>query len=343
LVPFRETLTFAPSQVTQKTALPIGTIEKVSFDKCIDVQLRTIPMPPALRQFLFDEQNTILEIEAEKNTDRATELIQRLKEICKNDDSVLDIDVDWDAILDRIVSFGPKASVPNLLCLGLGLDTALWKDFDNQEKIEYHSSLVLGFQMGCSAGPLCAEPLAGVILLVQRYQVDSSLSDQPIAIPGQVVSIFKDTIKQGFMHWSPRLMLAMYSCEIQTDPMYLGSTNEVLSRRRGKIIAEDVKDGTMLFTISAILPIVESFGFVEEIRTNTSGVAQPQLLFHGFEVLDQDPFWVPSTEEELEDLGEKADRDNVAKKYMEAVRVRKGMAIEKRLADPEKQRNLKSK
>ena len=47
------------------------------------------------------------------------------------------------------------------------------------------------------------------------------------------------------------------------------------------------------------------------------------LVCDSFEVLDQDPFWVPSTEEELEDLGEKADRENVARKYMDTVRRRK--------------------
>lgn len=60
-----------------------------------------------------------------------------------------------------------------------------------------------------------------------------------------------------------------------------------------------------------------------EIRTRTSGAASPQLVFHGYETLDQDPFWVPTTEEELEDLGEKADKENIAKKYMDAVRRRK--------------------
>jgi ribosome assembly protein 1 len=325
----------------------LGSVEKCSFDKSIDVKLRTVPMPPALRQFLMDEQKNLIEIEMEECCEKASKFIQTMKDIVKREKkegSIPDIGVDWDFILGRIVSFGPKSSVYNLLCTGVNVDANLWKDFEKvTESLDYHLSTVLGFQKGVSSGPLCSEPMAGVILIIEKYQIDPSVSEQPIAIPGQIVSIFRDTLKQGFLHWSPRLMLAMYSCEIQTDPMYLGSANEVLSRRRGKIIAEDVKDGTMLFTISAILPIVESFGFVEEIRTNTSGVAQPQLLFHGFEVLEEDPFWVPSTEEELEDLGEKADRDNLAKKYMEAVRVRKGMAIERKLADPEKQRNLKSK
>jgi ribosome assembly protein 1 len=64
------------------------------------------------------------------------------------------------------------------------------------------------------------------------------------------------------------------------------------------------------------------FAFLE-IRKRTSGAASPQLVFSGFEMLDEDPFWVPTTEEELEDLGDKADKENLAKKYMDTVRKRK--------------------
>lgn len=81
-----------------------------------------------------------------------------------------------------------------------------------------------------------------------------------------------------------------------------------------------------------------------EIRKKTSGAAQPQLIFSGWEVLDQDPFWVPKTAEELEDLGDKADKENVAKRYMDGVRKRKGMLVEEKLvAHAEKQRTLKIK
>jgi ribosome assembly protein 1 len=59
-------------------------------------------------------------------------------------------------------------------------------------------------------------------------------------------------------------------------------------------------------------------------------------------MLDLDPFWVPTTEEELEDLGEKSDRANIAKLYMDAVRKRKGMFIDKKIVEfAEKQRTLK--
>lgn len=51
---------------------------------------------------------------------------------------------------------------------------------------------------------------------------------------------------------------------------------------------------------------------------------------------------MPTTEEELEDLGEKADRANVAKAYVDAVRKRKGMFVERKIIEfAEKQRTLK--
>ena len=101
----------------------------------------------------------------------------------------------------------------------------------------------------------------------------------------------------------------------------------VVTRRRGRILDETVKEGTPFFTVTALLPVAESFGFSDELRTRTSGAAAPQLRFAGFEALDEDPFWVPRTEDELEDLGDKADRENVAKRYVDKVRRRKGLVV----------------
>ncbi len=107
-------------------------------------------------------------------------------------------------------------------------------------------------------------------------------------------------------------------------------------------MSEDLLGNTNDFTILALLPVVESFGFSDEIRQRTSGFAAPQLVFEGFEMLDQDPFWVPTTEEELEDLGEKADKENVAKKYVDKVRERKGLSVARKVVESaEKQKTLK--
>jgi ribosome assembly protein 1 len=55
-----------------------------------------------------------------------------------------------------------------------------------------------------------------------------------------------------------------------------------------------------------------------------------------------DPFWVPRTEEELLHFGDKADSENIARKYMNDVRRKKGLSIDEKLIEfAEKQRTLK--
>ncbi|SPO21620.1 probable Tef2 - translation elongation factor 2 -putative [Ustilago trichophora] len=205
-----------------------------------------------------------------------------------------------------------------------------------------NESIDSGFQMATSAGPLCAEPMQGLAFFLESLQLTPSSTSLSSAA-GALMSNFRETCKQSLLDWSPRLMLAMYSCDIQASTEVLGKVHAVLAKRRGKIISEEMKEGTSFFTVGSLLPVVESFGFADEIRKRTSGAASPQLIFKGFELFDLDPFWVPRTEEELEDLGEKGDRENVAKKYMDAVRKRKGMFVTQRIVEnAEKQRTLKS-
>ncbi|OZJ03843.1 hypothetical protein BZG36_04304 [Bifiguratus adelaidae] len=204
-----------------------------------------------------------------------------------------------------------------------------------------------GFQVATLRGPLCNEPVVGTAVLVEDVVMTPPSDENDFRskigiIQGQVISAMREACRQGFLDWSPRLKLAMYSCDIQATAEVLGRVYGVISKRRGRIIAEDLKEGTPFWQIQAVLPVVESFGFADEIRKRTSGAASPQLLFSGFEMLDQDPFWVPTTEEELEDLGEKADRENIARKYMDTVRKRKGLFVERKIIEhAEKQRTLR--
>ena len=54
-----------------------------------------------------------------------------------------------------------------------------------------------------------------------------------------------------------------------------------------------------LFEIGAYLPVVESFSFCEQLRKRSSGTASAQLEFTGWQLIDEDPYWEPSTEEEV--------------------------------------------
>ncbi|WAQ98372.1 LOW QUALITY PROTEIN: EFL1-like protein [Mya arenaria] len=124
-----------------------------------------------------------------------------------------------------------------------------------------------------------------------------------------------------------------------------GGVSEVIpdptTAANGCHVQDEMREGSQMFNILASIPVVESFGFAEEIRKRTSGFASPQLVFSHWEVIDLDPFWVPTTEEEIMHYGEKADSENRARVYMNNVRERKGLKVDKKIVEhAEKQRTL---
>ena len=64
----------------------------------------------------------------------------------------------------------------------------------------------------------------------------------------------------------------------------LGKMYAVIGRRSGRVISDELREGSSVFNVTAVLPVVESFGFAEEIRKRTSGLASPQLHFSHWEV-----------------------------------------------------------
>lgn len=172
-------------------------------------------------------------------------------------------------------------------------------------------------------------------------KAESSPTDCYGPFSGQLIATMKEGCRYALQVKPQRLMAAMYTCDIMATGDVLGRVYAVLSRREGRVLQEELKEGTDMFIIKAVLPVAESFGFADEIRKRTSGLASPQLVFSHWEVIPSDPFWVPTTEEEYLHFGEKADCENQARKYMNAVRKRKGLRVEEKLvAHAEKQRTL---
>ncbi|KAJ9613562.1 Cytoplasmic GTPase/eEF2-like protein (ribosomal biogenesis) [Cladophialophora chaetospira] len=280
----------------------------------------------------------------------------------------------WAKVVSRICSFGPRRVGPNLFIDATNQHTCKRFLFEQHEIKEngtqngtghtaaggvgatqdFSDTIAYAFQLATSQGSLCREPMQGVAVfleeIIQQQPASNEHSDPSTAVEsgrltGELITSVREAIRSAFLDWSPRILLAMYSCTIQATPEVLGRVYSVLTRRRGSILSEALLEGTPYFTISATLPVAESFGFSEEIRKRTSGLAQPMLRFTGFEVLDDvDPFWVPKTEEELEDLGVHGERENVAKKYVDGVRRRKGLLVRGARGgrDAEKQKTLKT-
>ncbi|KUJ22013.1 P-loop containing nucleoside triphosphate hydrolase protein [Mollisia scopiformis] len=322
---------YADRQAAEKGAQSNGTVEKEDVDE----------------DGLVDSTKVLSLPEFKKQLQAAFDSVKGQREI-------------WANTVEQITAFGPRRTGPNLLIDRT--DDAICGKFlrdnpsDEKEQTvgetlqarDFSDKISYAFQLATAQGPLCNEPVQGIAVFLEEVTVtqtdeESSTRDNLGRLTGEVIKTVQQAIKQGFLDWSPRLLLAMYSCEIQASTEVLGRVYDVLTRRRGRVLSEAMKEGTPFFTIQSLLPVAESFGFSDEIRKRTSGAASPQLIFQGYEILDEDPFWVPFTEDDLEDLGELADKENVAKRYMDGVRKRKGLMVQGRklVKDAEKQKTLK--
>lgn len=69
----------------------------------------------------------------------------------------------------------------------------------------------------------------------------------------------------------PRLTLKLsnHYCSLPAD--VLGKVYGVVAKRRGRIVGEEMREGTTYFTVSAQLPVVESFGFADGKRVFDMG------------------------------------------------------------------------
>ena len=81
---------------------------------------------------------------------------------------------------------------------------------------------------------------------------------------------------------------------------------------------ESIRDGTDTFIIDALLPVVESFGLVNDLRKQTSGSATCQLSFACWELMESDPFVSQTLKPQLYTLH--AARCTLHTKFLELIR-----------------------
>ena len=339
-------------------------VELVTPNKQCSISISAVPLPSETIKLLEANSDMLRYLDQKMNTGGLEnpqklldDTIRMLKD--KIDKSLkLSPHIELHDVIDNIWSFGPKRNGSNILvnkinCYERG---SLWckntistvtnsNDVIIQSSVlnDYDSTFVNGFQLATLAGPLCDEPLMGVAFVVHEWKIDKDIPDSGAYGPlsGQIVSLSKECCKRAFQEQPQRLMAAMYTCDIQVKAEVLGKLYGVLSKRRGRIVQENMLEGSSTFTVTAHIPIIESFNFAQEVRKQTSGLAQPQLIFSHWETIDIDPYWVPQTEEEILHFGDKADSENQALVYMNDLRKRKGLAVDEKIVEfAQKQRTL---
>lgn len=291
----------------------------------------------------------------------------------------------WLKLLQRIWALGPRQVGPNILftpdskrkktdsdfliqgsphvSLRLGfLGDSLTANIESEKSAELtqalyaeveslESSILSGFQIATAAGPLCDEPMWGLAFVVEAYvspitgQTSELEAEQHGLLTGQVMTAVKDACRAAVLQRKPRLVEALYFVELNCPAEYLGAMYGVLARRRARVLKEEMQEGSPLFTVHVYLPVAESFGFADELRRWTSGAASALLVLSHCEALSEDPFFVPKTEEEIEEFGDGSSvLHNTARKLIDAVRRRKGLPVEEKLVQhATKQRTLSRK
>ncbi|PKI44108.1 hypothetical protein CRG98_035500 [Punica granatum] len=179
------------------------------------------------------------------------------------------------------------------------------------EAASLESSVVSGFQLAISSGPLCEEPMRGLAFVIDAFISHSVMKSE-----------------------ESEEVEAMYFRKLNTPTEYLGLMYDVLTKRRARVLKEEMQEGSPLFIVHAYVPVAESFGFADELRRWTSGAASALLVLSHWEAIPEDPFFVPKTEEEIEEFGDGSSvLPNTARKLIDAVRRRKGLPVEEKIID----------
>jgi elongation factor 2 len=185
----------------------------------------------------------------------------------------------WDVTEARkIWAFGPEGTGPNLF-----VDTTKGVNY----LLEIKESVVGGFAWATQNGPLCEEQMRGCRFNLMDVVLHADAIHRGM---GQIMPTARRVCFSSMMTGEPGLLEPVYLCNISVPQDVMGNVYGVLTRRRGHVFTEEQKPGTPMMTLLAYLPVMESFGFTADLRSNTGGKAFPQNSFDHWEPMSGSPF-----------------------------------------------------
>jgi len=186
----------------------------------------------------------------------------------------------WDVMDARkIWSFGcPPDGKANVIC-----DTTKGVQYLNEIKEHINTAFV----QATAAGVLCEEAMRGI-----RFNVmDVTLhADSIHRGAGQIMPCTKRVLYACQIKSEPSILEPMYMVDITVPQPAISGVYSTLSMRRGIVEGEEQRAGTPLTKVRAFLPVLESFGFTQLLRQNTSGQAFPQMIFSHWQQVNGNPY-----------------------------------------------------
>jgi elongation factor 2 len=207
----------------------------------------------------------------------------------------------WDSHdAKKLWVFGPELNYTNVLV-------------DKTQSVQYlneiRDSLENSFQCVTKEGVLAEETLRGIKFNIMDVTVHSDSSHRGGA---QIVPTAKRAHYAAQLTAEPRFLEPVYLVEISAPNEVLSSIHKCFNQKRGNLFSEESVSGTPLLNLKGYLPVSESFGFTEYLRSLTGGKAFPQSTFDHWEIIRDDPL----------------DKKSRAYKLLMEIRKRKGMKME---------------
>jgi len=195
----------------------------------------------------------------------------------------------WDRDLGgaKLWTFGPENAGANLL-----VDGTKGVQFMN----EIRDSCENAWQWATKEGVLTEENMRGVRVNL----LDCVLHADAIHRGGgQLIPTARRLYYACELTSEPRLQEPIFQADITAPQDAMGGVYNCLNQRRGTVIEEEQVSGTPLAIVKAYLPVAESFGFTEHLRSLTQGQAFPQCVFDHWETMTSSPLEAGSKSEQL--------------------------------------------
>jgi elongation factor 2 len=125
-----------------------------------------------------------------------------------------------------------------------------------------------GFREAVHTSPLAKEPAYGLKINLE----DITLHEDPVHRgPAQAIPMTWRPIYCGILLSDPKLLEPLLSFECKVPSEFVSSVITLLNKRRGKIL--DMPSEEDMITVKAEMPVSESFGIADILRSSTQGRA----------------------------------------------------------------------